>query len=137
MLRDILGGIAGIVIAVLIEFLADMLSHTVYPPPAEFDSSDMEAMRLLIAEAPLGALLIVMFGPIIGTFIGAVVGGRVGTAKTWVYPAVVGSLMFAATVSNLIAIPHPMWFAIASLVGILLSGWLAFKVAQASRKLVP
>ena len=130
MLRDVLGGIAGIAIAVLIVFLADMLSHTVYPPPPNLDFTDVEALRPYIATLPIGAFLIVMGGPIIGTFVGAVVAGKIGSAKVWVYPAIVGALMFAGTISNLIAIPHPLWFSIISLLGILASGWLAMQLAK-------
>ena len=129
MLRDILAGVVGVAIAVLIVFLSDMLSHTVYPMPAGLDPQDAEALRPYIASLPFGALLMVMGGWIVATFVGSVVAGRIGTAKAWVYPAVVGGLMFAATTATLIAIPHPHWFSATSLIAILVSAWLANIVA--------
>jgi hypothetical protein len=130
MLRDILAGIAGVAIAVLIVFLADELNHMVYPPPAGLEVSDSESIRAHIAQLPLGAFLMLMGGWIVATFVGAVVASRIGTAKAWIYPVVVGGFMFSATVATLIAIPHPHWFSAVSLVAILASAWLAYLVAS-------
>jgi hypothetical protein len=134
MLRDILAGVAGIAIAVAIVFLSDELSHMLHPLPEGFETTDSDALRAYVTTLPLGAFLMVMGGWVLGTFVGAVVAGRIGTAKAWIYPALVGILMFTATTATLIAIPHPMWFSITSLLAILASAWLAWKVApQTSR----
>jgi hypothetical protein len=130
MFRDILAGVTGIAIAVLIVFLSDELSHMLYPMPAGLDPQDSEALRPYIAALPMGAFLMVMGGWVIATFVGSVVAGRIGTAKPWVYPSVVGGVMFAATTATLIAIPHPHWFTTISLIAILASAWLAFIVAS-------
>ena len=131
MLRDIFAGIAGVVIAVLIVFLADELSHMVYPMPASLDPADTEDLRAYIATLPIAAFLMVMGGWVVATFVGSVVADRIGTAKLWIYPTVVGGFMFTATTANLIAIPHPHWFTAISLTAILLSAWLAWWVAVA------
>lgn len=131
MLRDILAGVVGVVIAVLIVFLADELSHMMYPMPANVDPSDMENLRDYIATLPLGAFLMVMAGWVVATFVGSVVADRIGTAKPWIYPTVVGVFMFAATTANLILIPHPHWFTAVSLTAILISAWAAWRVAVA------
>lgn len=129
MLRDILAGVLGIAIAVAIVFLTDELSHMLYPFPSGVDPSDPDALRAYIATVPLGAFLLVMGGWVLGTFVGAVVATRIGTAKPWVYPAIVGIFMLAGTTATLIAIPHPLWFSIVSLIAILTSAWLAWLVA--------
>jgi len=129
MIRDILAALAGIAIAVLIVFTATELNHTVYPPPPELDFSDPDALRPYIATLPIGAFLLLMGGWVVGTFVGSVIAGRIGTAKPWVYPAIVGGLVFTATVANLLAIPHPLWFSITALIGIVASAWLANGVA--------
>ena len=131
MLRDIFAGIAGVVIAVLIVFLADELSHMVYPMAASLDPADTEDLRAYIATLPIAAFLMVMGGWVVATFVGSVVADRIGTAKLWIYPTVVGGFMFTATTANLIAIPHPHWFTAISLTAILLSAWLAWRVAVA------
>ena len=90
MLRDILACIVGVVIAVLIVFLADELTHMMYPMPAGLDASDTEDLRDYIATLPLGAFLMLMGGWVVATFVGAVVADRIGTAKAWIYPTAVG-----------------------------------------------
>ncbi len=129
MIRDILAALAGIAIAVLIVFIATELNHTVYPPPPQLDFSDPDALRPFIATLPIGAFLLLMGGWVVGTFVGSVIAGRIGTAKPWVYPAIVGGLVFTATVANLLAIPHPLWFSITALIGIVASAWLSTRVA--------
>ena len=133
MLRDIFAGIAGVVIAVLIVFLADELSHMVYPMAASLDPADTEDLRAYIATLPIAAFLMVMGGWVVATFVGSVVADRIGTAKLWIYPTVVGGFMFTATTANLIAIPHPHWFTAVSLTAILISSWLAWRVAVATK----
>ena len=132
MLRDILAGIAGVLIAVAIVFLADELSHMLYPFPAGIDPADSGALRDYIAALPPAAYFLVMGGWVLGTFVGSVAADRMGTAKPWIYPSVTGILMFAATAATLIAIPHPLWFSIVSLLAILASAWGAWLVASRS-----
>ena len=131
MIRDILAGIAGVVIAVSIVFLSDELSHMMYPMPAGLDPSNTEDLRDYIATLPFGAFLMVMGGWVVATFVGAVAADRLGTAKEWIYPTIIGGFMFAATTANLIWIPHPHWFTAVSLTAILVSIWLAWRVAVA------
>jgi len=130
MLRDILAGIAGVAIAVLIVFLGDELSHMVYPLPDGLEPKDAEALRAHIATLPLGAFVMLMGGWVVATFVGAVVAERIGTAKAWIYPVVVGGFMLSATVANLIVIPHPHWFSAVALLAIAASAWLAYLVAS-------
>ena len=131
MLRDILAGVAGVASAIAIVFLSEELSYMLYPMPASVDPGDTESLRAYIETLPLGAFLMLVGGWSIATFVGAVVADRIGTAKAWIYPTVVGGFMFAATTANLILIPHPHWFTAVSLVAILASAWLAWRVAVA------
>lgn len=129
MLKDILAGIVGIAIAVAIVFLSDELGHMLYPLPDGLDPGDADALRPYIATLPIGAFLVVLGGWVVATFVGAVVAAQIGSAKAWVYPAIVGGFVFAGTAATLIAIPHPMWFSVVSLLAILASAWLAWVVA--------
>lgn len=133
MLRDLLAGVAGIASAIAIVFLSEKLSYMMYPMPASVDPGDTESLRAYIATLPLGAFLMLMGGWAVATFVGAVVADRIGTAKAWIFPTIVGGVMFAATTANLILIPHPHWFTAASLVAILVSSWLAWRVAAAMK----
>ncbi len=129
MIRNIGALIAGIVTAFASIYLIEKLGHTIYPPPADLDFSDPEAIRPYIATLPIVALLFPMFAWFVGTFAGSLVANFCGDAKPYVFAGIVGGLVLAATVANLIMIPHPLWFSITSLIGIVASAWLANRLA--------
>ena len=129
MLRNVIAGIAGIATAVLIVFAIEKLGHTLYPPPADLDYSDADAIRMYYSQLPLLALLFPMIAWIVGTFVGTLLACYVGTASTLTFAGVVGTLMLAATISNLIVIPHPLWFSIIAVIGVAGAAWLAVQFA--------
>ncbi len=128
MIRNIGALIAGIVTAFASIYLIEMLGHTIYPPPADLDFSNPDAIRPYIATLPIIALLFPMFGWFVGTFAGSLVADFCGDTKPFVFAGIVGGLVLAATIANLIMIPHPLWFSITALLGIVASAWLATRV---------
>lgn len=122
--KNIAAGIAGVVIAGLLVWLVEMLGHAVYPPPTDLNFADPDAMRAYIDMLPLGALLFVAAAWFIGTLGGTFTACRIGDAKPMIFAVVVGGLMLIATLFNLVTIPHPLWFSILGLVGIVVAAWL-------------
>jgi len=102
----------------------------IYPPPEGIDFSDPDVVRPYLASLPAWALLQVMAGWMIGVFSGILVAAAIGYLKPLVYAVGIGGLVFAATVANLIMVPHPMWFNVISLAGILASTWYAKTVSE-------
>ena len=129
MLRNVLAGIAGIATAVILVMLIEKLGHSIYPPPADLDYSDPDALRTYYSQLPLPALLFPMIAWIVGTFAGTLLACYLGTASTLTFAGVVGTLMLAATISNLILIPHPLWFSIIAVLGVAGAAWLAMQLA--------
>ncbi len=125
MLRDVLGAIVGIAVAVLTVTLFNWISHTVYPVPSDFDVTSTAALAEHLASAPPGALLIVLAGYFVATFDGAFIACWIGRAKPVIFALVVGVIMMVLTSTNLIMIPHPMWFNIAAVAGIIIAAWSA------------
>lgn len=128
MLRNIIAGIVGLIVAVALVALIESLGHVVYPPPANLDFSDPDVMRPYISTLPIGALLFVLFAWFIAAFVGTMIACMIGNAKPLIYAVVVGGLMLVATVTNLIMIPHPLWFSITAVFGIVGSAWLALQL---------
>ena len=126
--KNIAAGIAGVVVAFVLVWLVEMLGHAVYPPPANLDFADADAMRDYIATLPIGAFLFVGGAWFVATLGGTITACKIGTAKPMVFAAVVGGLMLVATAANLIMIPHPLWFAVLGIVGILVAAWLGMKL---------
>jgi len=129
-IRNAAAIIAGIVIAFLTVMLVDMLNHTIYPPPAGLDFSNPEAIRPYLDTLPIVAFLLIMASSVVAAFVGTLVASYAGTIRPQNCAIIVGGMVFAATVANFIAIPHPMWLAIATLLGVVVSAWLAMQLAD-------
>jgi hypothetical protein len=130
MVKNVAAAIAGIVTAFVMIMLIEKLGHVIYPPPTDLDFSDPEVMRPYIATLPFLALLFPMIAWVVGTFAGTIVACKIGTANPLAFAAVIGGLVLAGTIANLIMIPHPVWFSAVSLVAIAASAWIAVRVAS-------
>ena len=73
-----------------------------------------------------------MASSVVAAFVGSLVASYAGTIRPQNCAIIVGGMVFAATVANFIAIPHPMWLTIATLLGIVVSAWLAMWIATGS-----
>ena len=130
--RNTLAGIAGILIAIALVWLVEMVGHAVYPPPTGLDFADPQAMAAYMDSVPLGALLFVAGAWFVGTLCGTCAACAIGTARPAVFAMVVGGLMLVATAINLFMIPHPVWFSALGIVGIVVAAWLGTMCTRAT-----
>ena len=130
--RNVIAGIAGVLIAGTLVFLVEMAGHAVYPLPANLDFSDKEAAGAYISALPLGALLFVSGAWFVAALGGTFAACKIGRAKPEIYALVVGGLMVAGTIANLVMIPHPLWFSITGLLGIVIAAWLGMKFGSSA-----
>lgn len=137
MARNIAAAFAGIVTAFVLIMLIEKLGQIIYPPPPDLDFSDPEALRPYIATLPFLALLFPMIAWVVGTFAGTIVACKIGTANPLAFAAVIGGLVLAGTIANLIMIKHPLWFSAVSLVAIAASAWIAVRVASGADAQLP
>ena len=129
MIRNIAAAIIGLVIAFALIMAIEKVGHMIYPPPPDLVFSDPEAVRPYIATLPILALLFPMSAWMIGTFSGSLVACVIGTVRPLAFAIVVGGLVLAGTIANLIVIPHPLWFSALSVIGIVASAWFAMLLA--------
>ena len=132
MVRNVAAALAGIVTAFVMIMLIEKLGHFIYPPPADLDFSDPDVMRPYIATLPFLALLFPMIAWVVATFAGTVLACKIGTANPLAFAAVVGGLVLAGTIANLIVIKHPLWLSLLSLIAIIASAWIAAQIAASS-----
>ena len=130
--KNIAAGVAGVTVAVFVVWLVENIGHNVYPPPPDLNFTDKEAMRAYIDTLPLGAFLFVGGAWFVGTLAGTVTACRIGDAKPVIYAIVVGGLMLLASAANLIMIPHPAWFSITGVVGVIIAAWLGMTIGAGS-----
>jgi hypothetical protein len=122
--KNIGAGLAGVLIAMLSVWLIQKIGHAVYPPPADIDLNDIEAMKTYVATLPIGALLFVVASYFIGTTTGTCIACTIGTMLPRIYALLIGCLMLVATTMNVMMIPHPTWFILAAVVAIVAGAWL-------------
>jgi len=129
--RSILGILAGIVMAWLTITLSQLLSASLYPPPAGMDLRDPAALADFIAAAPLGAMLCVVLGYGLAALFGGWVAARIGRQHPSVAALVVGALVLAGVIANYSLIPHPLWMVVVGAVLPLPAAWLGGRLARA------
>jgi len=99
--------VLGLFVAFAFIVATGALGKLLYPPPKDLDPRDPAALRAFMSRVPTGMLLLVLAGWAAGAVAGTFVTTRVGTvARGWA----VGALLLALGVSNLMALPHPVWF---------------------------
>jgi len=118
MIRKIAGVVFGAIIAIALITVVQMIGHAIYPAPPGIDFGDPASVATMMFKVPAGALLFVILSYVIGAFGGGMLAALVARETPMLYAAIVGGLVFVGTVLNLFAIPHPTWFAVSAIVGI-------------------
>lgn len=116
MLRKISAVLLGLLVASGTVMLVEWLGHQVYPPPPGLDFQDPVSLRQYTSSMPLGAFLFVLSGWLLGTITGGLAACFVAREKPLVFASIIGAVMLAATIANLMMIPHPTWFSIAGII---------------------
>jgi hypothetical protein len=74
------------------------------------------AVRDILASAPVGALAVVLLGCALGALAGGYVAGRLAGRSPLMHGIVVGALLTLGGIANNLMLPPPAWFWVASLV---------------------
>jgi zinc transporter ZupT len=133
--KSILAVAAGILTGAIVIFLIQLFSP--HQPPKDLDINDKTQLRAWIDTLPLQAFIIVL----LSYFLGSVAGGFITNflANTSKYrPALVtGFGLFVVGVMNLVAIPHPIWFAVVSSLLYFFGAWIGGRLASNSLRAKP
>lgn len=120
------------VVAVTIVSLFDFVAGRLHPLPAGLDPADpanLGRLKAHIAATPAAALALVLAGWIAGPFGGGLVASRVAGTNRRQYPWIIMALLFAATIANFFAFPHPTWMIVGAVLGIPSAAWWASRLA--------
>lgn len=132
MLRDIGAIIAGLVVAFGAIMGVQMIGHAIWPPPTDIDWNNVGDARTYISQLPFLALLFPIASYFVGAIAGPFVASKIGTARPAVFAGVIGLVLLAATIANLIQIPHPYWFSALALAAVLVGAWLGLQLSDSS-----
>ena len=131
--RSALVLLAGVVVAVIVVSLGDAVAGRIYSLPAGIDRSNPESMRQAVAGLPTAAFLLLLAGWVLAAAVGSFVASRTATHARPIHGLIVAVFVLVATVSNLAAIPHPLWLWPAVIILIPAAGWLATRLVVGDR----
>jgi len=130
--RSVLAVIAGFVAASAVMMLNETINgHVLYPELRKLAEgvTDKEAMRALMASAPVGALLVVLVGWVLGSLAGGFLAARIGWNAPVAHALAVGGLLTLAGIANNLMMPPPAWFWILSLAVFLPAAYAGARLA--------
>ena len=132
MIRSILAVITGFVAASAVMMVIETVNgHVLYPElgKAAEGMTDREAIRVLMASAPVGAFLVVLFGWALGSLVGGFLAAWIGRNAPVAHALVLGGLLTLAGIANNLMLPPPAWFWISSLVVFLPAACIGARLA--------
>ncbi len=115
MIRSICAIFIGLIAGFLLILAVQQLGHLVYPLPADADFKNPETLKTLMKTLPVGALLFVLLSYIIGSFGTGVITTLIAKEAPLKLSLIAGTFLLITGASNLMLIPHPVWFIICNI----------------------
>lgn len=135
--RTLLGLVLGAVVMWLTIFCLEFLGHALFPPPAGLDPQNPEHLARIIAESPIGAMVMLVLAWTAGTFTGAWTAARLARHPRTT-SVLIALIVMSGVIGMILIVPeHPKWV---SALGLLLPvpvALIAAKVAQWRGKDLP
>ena len=130
--RSILAVIAGFVAASAVMMALETVNgRFLYPELGKLAEgmTDREAIRALLANAPVGAFLVVLLGWVLGSLVGGFLAAWIGWNAPVPHALILGGLLTLAGFANNLMVPPPVWFWITSLVVFLPAAYAGARLA--------
>jgi hypothetical protein len=130
--RSILAVIAGFFAASAVMMLIESVNgHVLYPELGKLAEgvTDRETIRALMASAPVGALLVVLFGWLLGSLLGGFLAAWIAWHAPLPHALFLGGLLTLAGIANNLMIPPPGWFWIPTLLVFLPAAYFGAQLA--------
>ncbi|MDR9419606.1 hypothetical protein [Gracilimonas sp.] len=115
--RNILALISGLVVGGIVNMGLIMISGFIIPPPEGADITTMEGLQESIHLFQPRHFLMPFLAHSLGTLVGALITAYVADASKTKWALAVGGVFLIGGITNLIALPSPLWFNIVDLVG--------------------
>jgi hypothetical protein len=129
--RSVGAVLAGIMVAMILMIALEMLSSHLFPLPPGVDLHDHESIRQHIDSLPMGAFAIVLVAWAVGSFAGSWVAARLAGRARLIHGLVIGVFFLAASVMNMLMIPHPLWMEISAVFALAGPSYLGARLAAA------
>lgn len=114
----------GMVASAVLVMIVQAVGSSLFPLPEGFDPMAPDPLRL-----PFAVVAVVAVAWSLGPLLGGLVSTLVAGSSSPVPAFIVGILLLAADVANLVAIPSPVWLWVVGVVAPLPFAWLGFAAA--------
>lgn len=113
-MKNFIAVVAGLAAGMFIIIIAEFISSSAYPLPADLNFTDKNSLKEYIENVPSGALMIVLAAWALGSFAGGLVSSLISD-KRIKSALITGGVLLLLGLINLITLPHPLWFWISGL----------------------
>ena len=115
MLKKTLAIFAGMAASFVVISLLELISAKLFPIPEGIDFTNKEAVRQLMSTIPMGAIVFVLIGYVIGSYAGGLVVTLI-SGRVQVQGAIaIGILLTLGQIANTLQMPgQPIWMTVAS-----------------------
>lgn len=137
LLRYLLAGVTGVVVAMVVLVAVEALGHLAYPPPPGLDAADpatRQALQDYFSQLPPAAFLFVLAALVLGALAGACTAAWIARERPMLLALLVGALMLAAAIANMVMIPHPAWFVVLAVLAVPAAALLGGLLGQRLRR---
>jgi len=108
-LKNILAGVAALVISGIIVFIVENINSGLYPPPPGLDPHNPEHLSAIVKAMPTPAFLLIGLAHVLGAIAAGIIAQWISKNKR--VALVCGSILMVLGVMNFIIIPgQPLWF---------------------------
>ena len=128
-MRKVWGTLGGLMIAIIIVLVLEIVNHRIYPSPKELDPSNADELAAYMKTIPAGALILVLIGHFLGLLVGNYVGALIAKKDPKVIFTISG-IFFLLAAYNLYSLPHPLWFTFSELAAILAATLIPLKLMK-------
>jgi len=122
--------LAGVVTSALVVVGTDAIVSSLHPLPPGIDVTNQESLRQAMATIPASAFVVLLAGWLVAAAVGSFVAARWAGRAPVMHGVLAALILLAATVANLVAVPHPTWMWPAVLILIPLAGWAGVRIAR-------
>jgi MFS family permease len=131
-LRTILAVVVGILVGAVVIFAVELFSP--HQPPADLDINDKVKFAEWVKALPTSAFFILLLAYFLGSAVGGLVTNLVAGPMRYRPALVTGLGLFVAGLMNLMAVPHPWWFVVASSLTYFLGAWIGGRLVGMGAK---
>jgi len=116
MARTIISVIGGVIIGLIFVFIGDSVCMRLYEPPIGLNPLDQVNFSNYAKSIPTYVLAVMLVFWMLSTFFGGMISALINREAWKKSSLITGSVLLAASILNMINVPHPTWMVITAVV---------------------